>query len=54
MSRNAKKYYGSSLALLGLGLLALYGGTPWLLVVIPAAVLVCYRAPAPKLGSSRN
>jgi len=53
MSTEAKKYYESSLMLFGLGLLALFGGIPWLLLVIPAAALVCYRA-APKLGSGRN
>jgi len=46
MSAEAKKSYGSTLALLMLGLLALYGGTSWLLVLIPAAVLVWYAAAA--------
>jgi hypothetical protein len=44
MSRDTKKGYGSTLALMVLGVLALYGGAHWLLVLIPAAVLVCYAA----------
>lgn len=40
MSKEAKKGYGSTLALLSLGVLAFYGGSAWLLVLIPAAVLV--------------
>jgi len=53
MSAEAKKHYGSSLALLALGMLALYGGPQLLLLLIPAAVLVWYAA-NPKLRSSRN
>ena len=53
MSAVAKKHYGSTVALLALGLLALYGGTRWLLLLIPAAALVWYAA-APHLRRSRN
>lgn len=52
MSADAKRNYGSSLALLVLGLLALYGGAHWLLLVIPAALLIWCATP--KLRSGRN
>jgi hypothetical protein len=42
MSADAKKSYGSTMLLIALGLLALYGGARWLLLLIPAAVLVWY------------
>jgi hypothetical protein len=42
MSAEAKKEYGSSVALIVFGLLALYFGVHWLLVLIPAATLVWY------------
>jgi hypothetical protein len=42
MSIEAKKGYGSTLALLGLGVLALHFGAGWLTVLIPAAALVWY------------
>ncbi len=53
MSADAKKHYGSSLALLVLGILGLYGGAPWLLLLIPAAALIWYAA-TPKLRGGRN
>jgi hypothetical protein len=53
MSAEAKKHYGSSVALLALGMLALYGGTSWLLLLIPAAWLVWYAA-SPQLRRRRN
>ena len=53
MSADAKRYYGSSLALLLLGVFALYGGAWGLLLLIPAAALVWYAA-APKLHRGRN
>jgi hypothetical protein len=40
MSADTKKGYGSTIALLIFGVLTLYGGTRWLLVLIPAAMLV--------------
>lgn len=53
MSAIAKRQYGSTVALLLLSALALYGGKGWLLVVIPAAALVWYGA-GWGLGRSRN
>jgi hypothetical protein len=53
MSAEAKKHYGSSVALLALGMLAFYGGTSWLLLLIPAAALVWYAA-GPQLWRRRN
>lgn len=53
MSADAKKYYGSSAALLFMGVIALYAGARWLLLLIPAALLVWYAA-APRLRRSRN
>ena len=44
MSAHAKKNYGSTLVLLALGVLALYGGANWLFVLVPAAALVWYAA----------
>ena len=44
MSAEAKKNYGSTLVLLALGVLALYGGANWLVVLVPVAVLVWYAA----------
>lgn len=46
MSVEAKKSYGSTLMLLVLGVVALYGGANWLVVLIPAAMLVWYAAGA--------
>jgi hypothetical protein len=42
MSADAKRKYGSTIALIVLGILALYGGPAWLLLAIPAAVLIWY------------
>jgi hypothetical protein len=53
MSADAKKHYGLSLVLLALGVLALYGGAHWLVLVIPAAALVWFVG-APKLRRGRN
>jgi len=44
MSAEAKKNYGFTLVLLALGVLALYGGATWLVILIPAAMLVWYAA----------
>ena len=54
MSAEAKKSYGSTLALLTFGVLAVYGGVGWLLVLVPAAVLVWYAAVAAPARRSRN
>ena len=49
----AKKHYGSTVALLALGMLALYGGPQLLLLLIPAAAVVWYMA-NPNLRSGRS
>jgi hypothetical protein len=54
MSTEAKKSYGSTLVLLTLGMLAFYGGVSWLLVLVPAAVLVWYAANRAAVRRSRN
>jgi hypothetical protein len=54
MSAEAKKSYGSTLALLMLSVLALYGGPSWLVVLIPAALLVWYAAAGSTFRRSRN
>lgn len=53
MSADAKKHYGLALALLFLGVLALYGGVRWLAFIVPVAALVLYAA-APALRGGRN
>jgi hypothetical protein len=53
MSAAAKTGYGSTLALLFFGVLALYLGARWLVLLIPAAVLIWYSA-GPILRSGRN
>jgi len=53
MSTEAKTGYGSTLALLLIGVLAFYLGARWLTLLIPAAVLIWYSA-GPILRSGRN
>jgi hypothetical protein len=53
MSANSKKSIGWTSVLVLLGLIALFGGEKWLVVLIPAAVLVWYGA-GPLLRSGRN
>jgi len=53
MSAEAKRSYGSTLALFVLGMLALYFGERSLAVLIPAALLVWYVA-RPVLRTGRN
>jgi hypothetical protein len=53
MSANSKKSMGWSGVLVLLGLVALFGGQDWLVVLIPAAMLVWYGA-SPALRSGRN
>lgn len=53
MSADAKKHYASSLAFFLLGMLALYAGARWLLLLIPAAALVWFVV-APTLRRGRN
>ncbi len=54
MSAHAKRSYGSTLALLTLGVLALYAGPRWLAVLIPAAGLAWYAASGVPFRRSRN
>jgi hypothetical protein len=49
MSRASKNSMTSTLLLIVLGLAALCGGTSWLIILIPAALLV-YTAPALRSG----
>ncbi len=53
MSANAKKSMGWTIVLILLGMAALYGGSKWLSLLIPAALLVWYGA-GPMLRSGRN
>ena len=54
MSADTKKGYGSTIALLIFGVLALYGGMRWLPVLVPAAALVWYAAAGVGLRRRRN
>jgi hypothetical protein len=54
MSADVKKGYGSTLLMVFFGVLALYGGTVWLPLLVPAATLVWYVASRPQLGGNRN
>ncbi|HKN15360.1 MAG TPA: hypothetical protein VJX47_00345 [Candidatus Sulfotelmatobacter sp.] len=54
MSADAKKGYGSTVVLMILGILALYGGASWLLALIPVAILVWYAAASAIFRQSRN
>ena len=42
MSADAKKKSGSMIGLMTLGILAVYGGPSWLLLVIASAVVIWY------------
>jgi hypothetical protein len=53
MSTEAKRGYGSTLALLLCGVLAFCLGARWLVLLIPAAMLIWYGA-GPMLRSGRN
>jgi hypothetical protein len=54
MSADAKKGYGSTLALIALGVLALYASPQWLMILIPAAFLIWYAATRATLRRSRS
>jgi hypothetical protein len=54
MSADAKRKYGSTMALIVLGILALYGGVTWLLLLIPAAVLIWSATLGGQFKRSRN
>jgi len=53
MSMDAKKSMGWAVVLILLGMAALYGGSRWLTLLIPAALLVWYAA-KPRLRTGRN
>ena len=53
MSATSKKSMTWTFVLILLGMAALYGGSRWLTVLIPAAVLVWYGA-GPAWRSGRN
>jgi hypothetical protein len=53
MSVNSKKSMGWTAVLILLGLVALFGGEKWLVVLIPAAIFVWYGA-GPIIRGSRN
>jgi hypothetical protein len=53
MSANLKKSMGWTIVLVILGMAALYGGSKWLSLLIPAALLVWFAA-KPTLRTGRN
>ncbi len=53
MSMNSKKSIAWTIVLIFLGLIALVGGDKWLVVLIPAAIMVWYGA-GPALRRGRN
>jgi hypothetical protein len=53
MSANSKKSMGWTVVLIVLGLVALFGGVKFLVVLIPAAMMVWYGV-GPALRSGRN
>jgi len=53
MSANSKKSMGGTTVLILLGLIALFAGQKWLLLLIPAALLVWYGAGS-MLRTGRN
>jgi len=50
MSRESKKSVSWTIVLVLLGLLAFYGGTRWLLVLIPLALMIWAIRPAVRTG----
>jgi len=53
MSMNSKKSMGWAAVLILLGCVALFGGVKWLVLLIPAAMMVWYGV-GPALRSGRN
>ena len=53
MSANSKKSMGWMMVLVLLGMAALYGGSKWLSLLIPAAMFVWFTA-KPSLRTGRN
>jgi hypothetical protein len=54
MSAEMKTGYGSTIVMMILGLLALYCGAQWLVILIPSAALVWYAATRQAPRKSRN
>jgi len=54
MNTPSSKSCGWALILIALGMLALYGGSHWLLVLIPTAAAVWYAAERTTFSSRRN
>jgi hypothetical protein len=54
MSAEAKRGYGSTIILMILGVLALYSGARWLMLLIPVALLVWYAAGQVTFRRRRN
>ena len=51
MSASSKKSVGWMIVLIMLGMAALYGGSKWLSVLVPAGIVVWFTAkPSPKAG----
>ena len=53
MSVDAKKSMGWTVILILMGMAAIYGGSKWLALLIPAALLVWYTT-KPRLRTGRN
>ncbi len=53
MSGYSKKSMAWTIVLILLGMAALYGGSSWLAILIPAALLVWFAA-KPRLRTGRN
>jgi hypothetical protein len=53
MSVDTKKSMGWTVVLILMGMAAIYGGSKWLALLIPAALLVCCTA-KPRLRTGRN
>jgi hypothetical protein len=53
MSANSKKSMGWTVVLILLGMAALFGGSRWLSLLIPAALLVWYAA-RPMIRTGRD
>jgi hypothetical protein len=54
MSAAEKKGWGSTMLLMILGVLALYGGVGWLMFLIPVALLLWYLPGARNFPRSRS
>jgi hypothetical protein len=54
VNADAKKGYGSTLALMLLGVLALYGGAQWLMALVPAAIVIYFVTGYARFGIGRN